>query len=156
METLTGEISDKVFRQIINSSHKDVSLESWLLKVFLELNGTNSVGEVSEKIEMDMVEMRKAISKLLELGLISQVATNKPVLDRNFFEFLQRQLSLAIGPIAGVIIEEGIKDMGFNKKNFPSEQAAELVDTLAREIQREEKKTIFKLSMVKKIKQFKY
>lgn len=156
MGTLSGEISDKVFRQVINKSHKDVSLESWLLKVFLEMNGIRSVGEVAAKVDMDMVEMRKAISRLIEIGLISMVEPSEPVLDSEFFDFLQMQLSLAVGPIAGLIIEEDIKDMGFNKNNFPSAQAAELVDSLSREIQREEKKTIFKLSMVQKIKQFKY
>ena len=155
MKAVSGKIDDKVFKQVIKSSHKDVSLESWLLKVFLEMDGVRSVDQVAKRAEMDMVDIRKAISKLIELGLISQVTPSESTLDSNFFEFLQMQLSLAVGPIAGLLIDEDVNDMGFNKNNFPTEHAAELVDSLAREIQREEKKTRFKLSMVKKIKEIK-
>ena len=156
MEVLSGEIADKVFRQVIKNRYHDISLERWLLKVFLEINGKSNVGEIAQKAEMDMVEMRKAISKLLELGLIMQVAPSEPLLDDDFFDYLQIQLSRAVGPIAVVLIEEDIKDMGHNMSDFPSSKAAELVDLLAREIQREEKKALFKLNMVNKIKEKKY
>ena len=75
------------------------------------------------------------------------------VLDGDFFRYLINQLSLATGPIAGVLIEDEVQALGYEVDQFPAYRAAELVDRLAGEIRREEKKTIFKNNMVSKIQQ---
>ena len=66
---------------------------------------------------------------------------------------MKEQLSLAVGPIAEIIIEEEMADLGYDPLKFPSKRAAELVDLVSREIQREDKKNLFKQNMIKKIKE---
>ncbi|MEJ2284131.1 MAG: hypothetical protein P8X85_11105, partial [Desulfobacterales bacterium] len=58
------------------------------------------------------------------------------------------ELALAIGPIAGVLIEDEVQDLGHNLKTFPSYLVSELVDRLAGEIKREEKKATFIKTMI--------
>ena len=72
-------------------------------------------------------------------------------LDNEFFDFLKIQLSLALGPIAGYIIEEEIQEFGGNLAKVPRHRAAELIDRLSRQIQRQEKKIAFQQALVKKI-----
>ena len=74
-------------------------------------------------------------------------------LDNEFFDFLQIQLSLALGPIAGYIIEEEIQEFGGDLTKVPRQRAAELVDRLSRQIQRQEKKIAFQQEMLKIIKE---
>jgi hypothetical protein len=74
-------------------------------------------------------------------------------LDNEFFDFLKIQLSLALGPIAGYIIEEEIQEFGGDFAKVPRHRAAELVDRLSRQIQRQEKKIAFQQTLVKKIKE---
>ncbi|MBW2357715.1 MAG: hypothetical protein JRF21_03180, partial [Deltaproteobacteria bacterium] len=75
---------------------------------------------------------------------------------KDFLDFLNAQLALSIGPIAEVIIEDTVDDLGHSLSKFPSHRAAELVDLLSREIQREEKRGIFKKNMVNKIREKEY
>ena len=66
--------------------------------------------------------------------------------------FLVSQLSVAIGPLGGIIVEDGLEDLGYTKTNFPTHRTAELVNLLSQEIQREDKRIQFKQVMLKKIK----
>jgi len=72
---------------------------------------------------------------------------------RDFFTVLSNELSRAMGPIADVVIEDEINDMGEDPSKFPAHRAAELVDQLARQIIREERKVAFQQSMVKKLRE---
>ena len=75
------------------------------------------------------------------------------VVDGDFLAYLISEMSIAIGPLGEVLVEDGLEDLGFNKSNLPTQRTAELVNLLAQEIQREEKRTEFKQNMVKKIRE---
>ena len=124
-----------------------------MLHVLMELDGKRNLSEIAKKTKVNMSEIRKVVSKLLKLKLVEPVEVTVPVLDEDFFEYLQAKLSLALGPIAEVIIEDALNDLGHKRSQFPSHRAAELVDLVAREIQREEKTGPFKQDMVNKIKE---
>lgn len=74
-------------------------------------------------------------------------------LDSEFFDFLKMQLSLALGPIAGYLIEDEIRGFGGDVAKVPRHRAAELVDRLSRQIQRQENKITFQQALLKKIKE---
>ena len=63
---------------------------------------------------------------------------------------------VATGPIASVLIEEEIHNLGYEVDQFPAYRARDLVGRLAVEIRREEKKSIFIKNMVSKIRQKRY
>jgi hypothetical protein len=85
------------------------------------------------------------------LNLIEVVEDAIPMLDKNFFEYLNAQLSLATGPIARVLIEDAVADLGHTLARFPSHRSAELVDILSKQIQRDKQRVDFKQNMIKKI-----
>ena len=153
MDVLSGNISSMVFKQVVAGGTGDITLDSGLLNVFLELDGKNNLGIIAQKTGLNMGEMRDAISKLLHLKIIESGAEDILMADDEFINFLNTQLSLAVGPVAEVLIEDEIANMDHNISNFPASRAAELVELLAMPIKREEKKSVFKLSMVNKIKE---
>jgi len=65
-------------------------------------------------------------------------------------------LSLAVGPIAQVLIEDEVENMGYELSGFPGHRAADLIDNLAQEIRREEKKDVFLKMLATKIREKKY
>lgn len=152
MVDLPGDITKMVFRQVVKNHVKTISIDSRLLGIFLQLDGKRNVGIVAQKTGLNLGAMRKAISDLLEMEIIEQVGTNESNVDQEFLNYLNNQFSKAVGPIADVLIEEEIADMGYQLSNFPISQVPELVDLLAREIRREEKKSIFTLNMISKMK----
>jgi site-specific recombinase XerC len=103
-----------------------------------------------------MSTMREIIAKLMQNGLVEKVGQETVTLDKDFFDYLVAQLSLAIGPIAEVLIEDEIYKLGHEISQFPGHRVADLVRNLAREIRRKEKKDVFLKMMATKIRDKRY
>ena len=153
MDISSGEISFMVFRRVTRDDAGEFSLDGQMLSVLMELDGRKSVSEVAKNSGLSMGLIRQAISRLLQFKLIEPVAEAVSTLDRDFFDYLNGQLSLAIGPLAEIIIEDAVSDVGHDLSRFPVHRAAELVDLISREIQREEKRNLFKQNMLSKIRE---
>ena len=153
MDMSSGEITALVFRRVIQEGQKEFPVDSQMLKVLMELDGKTPLAVVARRTGLDMGSMRKSLSRLLKLKLIEPVESAVPVLDKDFMDHLTAQLSLAVGPIAQVLIEDGAVDLGHEPNRFPSHRAAELVDLLARQVQREDRKAEFKEEMLRKIRE---
>ena len=156
MELLAGEISTLVFERIVRNELGDFSMDHRMLTVLMELDGQTDVAGVAHSAGLTMSQVREVIARLLRLGLIRPVTSTLNVLDRDFVEHLTAQLSLAVGPIAGLLLEDEIHDMGFSPEKFPIPRAPELIDRLAREIRRDEKKSAFKKYMLQKMQEKRY
>jgi hypothetical protein len=93
------------------------------------------------------------ITKLNKLNLVEGVERAVSLADQEFMEFLVAKMSVAIGPLGEIIVEDGLEELGFTRNNFPSLRIAELVNYLSQEIQREDKRIEFKQAMLKKIRE---
>jgi hypothetical protein len=153
MDLSSGDISSMIFRRTAANDLGDFSLNRQTLNVYMELNGEATLAEVAEKSGINLGTMRELISDLLSIGLIERVQKNFVVLDGDFFRYLVGQLSLATGPIASVLIEDEIHDLGYEVDQFPGYRVTELIDILAAQIRREDKKAIFIENMANKILQ---
>ena len=153
MDLSSAGISTMVFKRLLRDDLGDFSLDQKMLTVFMELDGHKNLAAVARKAGLNMSSMREVISKLLQLKLIEKVQEKILFLDRDFIEYLFGQFSLAVGPIAQVLIEDEIQDLGFTVSQFPTQRVAELVDRLSREIRRDEKKSEFKRNMINKIRE---
>lgn len=153
MDVLSGELSGMVFRRIVRKDMGEFSFDNHMLSVLMEMDGRQKIGSVAEKTGLSLADLREIVSKLLGLKLIEPAQAAVKMLDKDFLDTLSTEMSLAVGPIAEVIIEDAVADLGLNLTQVPSQRAAELVELLAREIQRDEKKAEFKQNMIRKIKE---
>ncbi|RJP40577.1 MAG: hypothetical protein C4548_10520 [Desulfobacteraceae bacterium] len=155
MNVLAGDISKLVLKRTVRADLGEVSLDSEMLQVLMELDGAKNLGQVSRALNMSLKQLRFVLNKLFKLNLCEAARDAIPTLDRDFFNYLSAELSRAMGPIADVVIEDEISDMGEDQSKFPAHRAAELVDMLARQILREERKVAFQQAMVKKLREIK-
>ena len=153
MDLSTGDISSMIFKRTVRDDLGNFSLNRQTLVMLMELDGKMTLGALAKKVAINMGTVREVITNLLRLGLVEGVSREFVAVDSVFFRFLLDQLALAIGPIAGVLIEDEVQNFGYDLLNFPGDQAVELVDKLAREIRRDEKKTIFLQVMANKIRE---
>jgi hypothetical protein len=153
MDVLSGNISTMVFKQVVTNGQSDITLDSSFLNVFLGLDGKKNLGIIAQETGLNIDEIRNAIFKLLQLKLVESAAEDILMADDDFFNFLNTQLSLAVGPVAEILIEDEIVNMDHGISKFPAFRAAELVEILAMTIEREEKRSAFKLGMVNKLKE---
>jgi hypothetical protein len=156
MDISSGDISDLIFRRVFREDTAEYSFDGQMLTLFMELDGKESLAVISKKTGVKMSTLREAASKLLKLKLIEHVAEGVAAVDADFMDTLKRELSLAIGPLAQILIEDAVNDLGQSVTCFPIRRAPELVESLSREIQREDKRALFKQAMVRKIKEKRY
>jgi hypothetical protein len=146
-----NDIATMVFKSVVRDDLGTISMDSRMLGVLVELDGKKSAGEVARKIGLDAAGLQAVIRYFLEKGLIEPVEGTAPLLTRDFFHYLNAELSMAVGPLAEILIEDAAEDMGFTLTGFPRHRAAELVDSLARQVPREEKRIEFQQAMLKRI-----
>lgn len=153
MDLSSGDISAMVFKRSTTDNLGDFSLDRQTLNVYMLLNGKDNLEKIAQETGINLGTMRMVISNLLKLGLIEEVQNEVIMLDGDFFRYLINELSVATGPIAGLLIEDEVHSLGYELDRFPGHRASELVENLAAEIMREEKKTAFIKNMISKIRQ---
>ena len=148
MVSFSGDISSMIYKRKVRDDLGDFSLDGQTLFILMELDGKATLGHLAGKTGLSMGSIRELVGTLLKLGLIEKVEKEVIPVGNDFFRNLLDELALAIGPIASVLIEDEVQDLGYDVNSFPSFLVTELVDRLAGEIRREEKKTIFIKNMV--------
>lgn len=148
----SGNIAAVVIKRVLSSDIGEVSLDSQMLNVLMHIDGNRNLGEVARIMKVEMHSLKETLQRLERLNLIEADADTVPTLDQAFFDFLASHLTIAMGPMAEILIEDEIRELGVDRNKIPAHLAAELVDILAREIPREEKKVRFQQTMLKKLK----
>jgi hypothetical protein len=147
-----GDISTLIFKRVVKEDAGEITFDPRMLATFMELDGKRSLADVARNTGQKMSVLREAIKKLLRLKLIEPVNTGLSFLDTDFVDRLKKELSLAVGPLAEIVIEDAAADLGHDLVRFPTRRAAELVELIGREIKREEKRILFVQDMVNIIK----
>jgi len=153
MEIASSDFATMVFKRVERNDLGEFSIDSQMLNVLMSLDGSKTIASLAQEKSLNIGTLRDTITRLLELKLIEPNAVAIPILDSDFLMYLTQELSQAVGPIAQILVEEAILDLGNDPNRIPAHRAAELVELLAREIQRREKATVFKQNMISKIKE---
>ncbi len=156
MDLSSGGVAGLVFKQVIRGDLGKLSLDGQMLSVLMNLDGKKTLGQVAQQLGINLATIRPIVAKLIKFRLLERVEVAVNVVDQDFISFVISQLSVAIGPLGGIVVEDGLEDLGFTKTNFPTHRTAELVNLLSQEIQREDKRIQFQQVMLKKIKEKKY
>ena len=156
MDFSSSELSAMVFKRVVRQDIGEFPLDHQMLSVFMELDGKAPLGVVARKTGLNMSSMREIIARLMQNGLVQKEDQQIVMLDKDFFDYLVAHLSLAVGPIAQVLIEDEVENLGYELSQFPGHRVDELIEKLAQEIRREEKKKVFLKMMAMKIREKKY
>ncbi len=153
MDLSSGGVAAMVFKPILRGELGQLSLDGQMLSVLMTLDGRMTLEQVAQKVGISLADIRPVITKLTKLRLVETVERAVSIIDQEFIDFLIAKMSIAIGPLGEIIVEDGLEELGFNKNNFPSLRTAELINFLSQEIQREDKRIAFKQAMLGKIRE---
>ena len=114
---------------------------------------SKTISQVAQDAGIGLSNLKHIITKLLNLELIEALSVDveDSGLGDDFFPFLKKALLKAVGPMADVILEDALADMGATETELPAHMAAELINMLTEEIPRDEKRTEFLKIMIPKI-----
>jgi hypothetical protein len=153
MDLSSGGVAAMVFKPVIRGELGQLSLDGQMLSVLMALDGNMTLGQVAQRAGISLADIRLVITKLINMRLVESIERAVSIVDQDFMDFLISRMSVAIGPLGEIIVEDGLEELGFNKNNFPSLRTAELVNFLSQEIQREDKRIEFKQAMLRKIRE---
>jgi hypothetical protein len=141
------KLSNLVFRRDISIENTRYTLDSQMIRVLAEMNGTRTLGQVAERLDTPMAELEAVLVRLYRQGLIVQVKTQSAVIAPRFIRTAETHLAHAIGPIAPKVIAECIRQLGHDRHTFPATRTKELVEQIASKIGVEQKKMVFLKAM---------
>ena len=147
--------SDAYYRKVILKDNDAVSLDADMIRLLIAIDENKNLYQIAEEVDMGTSTFKKALSKLLDQGLIEPVQKDIPVLDQSFIQALRINLSRAIGPMAEILIEDMAAEMEIDPTAIPVNQAAELIAHLSLEIPDEDNQIQFKKSMLTILNKFK-
>ena len=129
---------DLVFKLSSRRAPDEVRLKHDAWSVLSQIDGKKTVGDISDELKMGEHDTARILYNLFSSGLI-EVAVEPQRKERKiasaaFFTFVEEKLTEIIGPVASVILEEEIIDMGEEKGSFPVEKVSLLVEKLSRDI----------------------
>jgi len=153
MDVSAGGVEGLIFKQAIRGDLGKLSLDGQMLSVLMSFDGKKTLGHVAQELGLEMATIKPIVARLIKYKLVERIETAVNAVDQEFIAFLISQLSVAIGPLGGIVVEDGLEDLGYAKTNLPTNRTAELVNLLSQEIQREDKRIQFKQVMLKKIKE---
>ena len=146
--------SNVYYRKIIRKDNDAVSLDADMIRLLIAINENKNLYQIAEEVNMGAAEFKKALSKLIDQGLIEAVQKDIPVLDQAFIKTLRIHLSRAVGPMAEILIEDQADEMDINPAAIPVNQAAELIAHLSLEVPDEGNRMQFKKSMLAILNKF--
>jgi hypothetical protein len=119
--------------------------EEW--DILARIDGRRSLQEISDELYMAPLDLVKIIYRFREAGLIGE-GTRYPetayaAFGEEFLSSLERELNLAVGPLAPMLLVEALKDLEETPEPFTTDKIAILLEKLTNAISVEETRLRF-------------
>ena len=128
-----------------DSQERHVKPDEW--SVLALANGMRTVAEIIELSGWNEFKASKTLYQLVQTGLLEKAEDRRQLRRKrvgdNFFPALERELKRVMGPVAPIIIEDKLMDLGEAKDFFPQDQVDYLIEGLGEEISNETKRREF-------------
>lgn len=132
-----------------------VDANDWELLAMLGADPT--IEDLAAEFGVDEFEAMKRVSRLklaglVELGSAIPAAAPTPVARAlagpQFFKALTTAVAAALGPLAEIIIDDTVEDLGFTRASFPRDMVATLAERISSEIKDTDKRVRFQQTML--------
>lgn len=154
---MSSKIIDCIYKVGGDQQPPGVKLKSTEWAVLTQMDGKKTVGEIADTLAMSEVEITAIIESLEEQSVIENIGSSTEVVEYiapGFFDELQQILIRLIGPVAAIIIDDILIDMGKEKDNVEKENISIFVEAVSNEIDDEKKKLSFQQIMLEKLQNY--
>lgn len=134
MTSGSQRIFGMVFERTLGDSSKDIILDAMMLRILEQLDGQSTVAQIAGRLDLTAIDLKPSLAKMYQQKLIRPVAPAVRPLPAAFFSDLETILGGVIGPIARLVIEDCLDQLGAHRSRFPSTKAPQLVQRIATKI----------------------
>ena len=122
------------------AENRSIPGDQW--KVLALCNGSKRISDIAASLQWDIFKTSKTIFQMVQNGLLERAGEvleeQKPLQKRSvngdFFPFVENALKKLMGPIAPIIIDDIIAEIGESKESFPQEMVDKLLESIVAEI----------------------
>jgi predicted transcriptional regulator len=136
------------FRKLERMDSEEICLDADMIRLLIAIDDRKDIARIADDVGMDDTTLNHTLKRLLALRLIEPVRKDSPRLGPRFARTLIHSLSRAVGPMAEILVEDAVANLGLNLKTIPKSRAAELISVLSLEIPDEEARIQFKKTML--------
>ncbi len=150
---------DTLPRLVRKAPGPSVTIEAADWEVLALINGEATAGAIAAELGIDDFEAVRRLYRLRLSGLIdlaSPQAAPAPVRQLagpGFFQALTTAVAAALGPLAEIIIDDAVEDLGFTRATLPRDAVASLAERISAEIRDPEKRVRFQQTMLAMLRQ---
>jgi hypothetical protein len=140
------------YRIAMQGDSEDKSIQGDHWKVLALSNGSRRVSDIAEALKWDLFRTSRTICAMVQAGLLERASVGtveelrpqpKRYVNGNFFPVVETELKRLMGPIAPIIIEDVLAELGESKESFPHEQIERFLQAIVGEISDMTKRVAF-------------
>jgi hypothetical protein len=147
-----SRLSQVAFRLSTGELNGEINLKPEAWRILSQVNGVRTLGEIAQTVGMDITAATNIAEVLLNAHILEvapgSAAPLSPKVDATFFDEVTRELARAIGPLAGIIIEDEIAALGEKRESFPRDRFAELIERVSEQVHDPNKRVRFQRVML--------
>lgn len=138
---------------------KEFSLRAEDWAVLREVDGEKTVAEVADATQLNELYASRIIVRLFDLGLVEAAGEAAPMqdivdtVDESMLNQVEKELTVAIGPMAPIVIDDCAEMMGHKRSDLPRDMVPAFLERLAEEIPDNDRRVRFQESMLEIMKQ---
>ncbi len=133
---ITPDQMDSIYfrRNITNTRAGDITLDGNMMQVLFAVRDEQPASEILKQTGLDVKTVCLILGRLVELELLEVIGPKNRFLGEDFFKALENNLKKAIGPMAGILIDEAVEESGYSRNGMPVEHGAAVIRNIASEI----------------------
>lgn len=122
------------------------------------IDGNRTAADLAVAVGAEDIDMAKALYRLKVAGLVELAAVQAAVPQPRalagpaFFQSLNAAVAGALGPLAEIIIDDAVEDLGFTRATLPRDAVAALAERISGEIREPDKRVKFQQTMLQMLR----
>lgn len=148
--------NDMIFMLNTERSPEEAELLHLEWAVISQLDGQKTVGQIADNLALSQTEVEDIFRKLSMQNLVTLVTHGgeDSLVSPEFFKILSHEMTLLLGPVASIILDDVLEMMHSNRENFPIRNLPILIELLAIQIDDPVKQIEFQRNIYPKIRKY--
>ncbi len=149
LNEVAGLVFKKTQKQTLSES---IETDRDSLRLLSAIDGRKSLAALAVDLDMELKDAAVAVLKLQFHQVVEIIRPNsvtQVVLGPKFMEFVVEQFTLAVGPLASVVVQDVAREMGYAIDRVPKQRALQFISKLSVLIQNVQKRQEFESSVQK-------
>lgn len=135
-----------------------VTIDAADWQLIATIDGQRTAAELARELGAEDIDLARTLYRLKLHGLVeitaaqAQQPQQRALAGPGFFQVLNTAVAGALGPLAEIIIDDAVEDLGFTRATFPRDAVASLAERISAEIREPDKRVRFQQTMLQMLR----